>query len=72
FLREVLKSHLTYIDNAVIIDDCSTDNSVEICKEVLKTVPCRVVQNRVSKFSNEVELRKQQWEETIKTEPNWI
>ncbi|WP_154992573.1 glycosyltransferase [Priestia megaterium] len=72
FLKEVLKSHLNYVDNAVIIDDGSTDNSVEICKEVLKTIPCKVIQNRVSKFSNEVELRKQQWKETIKTEPNWI
>ncbi|MDP1442170.1 glycosyltransferase family 2 protein [Priestia megaterium] len=72
FLREVLKSHLPYIDNAVIIDDGSTDNSVEICREVLKTVPCKIVQNKVSKFSTEVELRQQQWEETSKTDPNWI
>ncbi|MGC3792337.1 glycosyltransferase family 2 protein [Priestia aryabhattai] len=72
FLREVLKSHLPYIDNAVIIDDGSTDNSVEICREVLKAVPCKIVQNKVSKFSTEVELRQQQWEETIKTDPNWI
>lgn len=25
-----------------------------------------------SKFNNEVDLRKQQWEETVKTEPDWI
>lgn len=72
FLREALTSHLPYIDNAVIIDDGSIDNSVELCREVLKTVPCKIVQNQVSKFSNEVELRKQQWDETIKTKPNWI
>ncbi|MQR86497.1 glycosyltransferase [Bacillus megaterium] len=72
FLKEVLKSHLPYIDNAVIIDDGSTDNSVEVCREVLKTVPCKIVQNKVSKFSTEVELRQQQWEETIRMDPNWI
>ncbi|NGY89793.1 glycosyltransferase [Bacillus megaterium] len=72
FLREVLVSYLPYIDNAVIIDDGSTDNSVEVCKEVLKTVPYKIIRNEVSKFSNEVELRKQQWEETVNTEPSWI
>ncbi|MBQ4870385.1 glycosyltransferase family 2 protein [Priestia megaterium] len=72
YLEEVLRSHLPYIDDAVIIDDGSTDNSVEVCKEVLKTVPYKIIRNEDSKFSNEVELRKQQWEETVNTEPNWI
>ncbi|WP_309444623.1 glycosyltransferase, partial [Bacillus tropicus] len=72
FLKEVLRSYVPYIDDVVIIDDGSTDNSVEVCKEVLKTVPYKIIRNEVSKFSNEVELRKQQWEETVNTEPNWI
>lgn len=72
YLKEVLRKHLPYIDEAVIIDDGSTDNSIEICKNTLKTVPCKIIRNEVSKFSNEIELRKQQWEETISTEPDWI
>jgi SAM-dependent methyltransferase len=30
------------------------------------------VHNHVSKFSNEIELRKQQWKETLDTNPEWI
>lgn len=71
-LREVLESHLSYIDQAVIIDDGSTDNTVDICKEVLGHIPLTIISNEHSRFHNEVELRKQQWEETIKVHPEWI
>lgn len=72
YLRQVLEEHRHYIDKAVIIDDGSSDNSVEICKEVLSGIPIHIVRNDNSKFSNEIELRKQQWEETVKTNPEWI
>lgn len=72
FLKEMLTSAREYITDAVIIDDASTDNSVAICEEVLKNIPYTIVKNSESKFSNEVNLRKQQWEETLKTNPDWI
>lgn len=72
FLRRVLECHLNYIDNAVIIDDGSTDDSVQICREILKNISLKVIENEKSKFSNEVELRKQQWRETINEAPDWI
>lgn len=72
YLRRVLESAKEYITDAVIIDDGSTDNSVEICQEVLKDIPTVLIKNKSSKFSNEINLRRQQWEETIKTRPDWI
>ncbi len=72
YLREMLEAACEYIDNAVIIDDGSTDNSVEVVKDVLKHIPLTIIKNEKSKFSNEIELRKEQWEETIKTNPDWI
>lgn len=72
YLREVLTEVRQYIDEAVIIDDGSTDNSADICREVLEGIPVHIIKNPASKFANEVELRKQQWEETIKTNPDWI
>lgn len=72
FLRTVLQEHRKYIDEAVIIDDGSTDETADICREVLQGIPLHLVHNTVSRFSNEAELRKQQWEEVVKTNPEWI
>jgi len=71
-LRECLEEARHYIDEAVIIDDGSTDNSVVIAEEVLKDIPHRIICNTKSKFANEINIRKQQWEETIKMNPEWI
>ncbi|ASA26581.1 hypothetical protein B9T62_33555 [Paenibacillus donghaensis] len=72
FLRQVLEEHRKYIDAAVIVDDSSTDDTAAICLEVLEGIPVQLVRNTRSKFSNEIELRKQQWEAVIATEPEWI
>ena len=72
YLERVLKSALEYIDNAVIIDDCSEDNTADICENILKDIPHKIIKNSKSEFSNEINLRRQQWDETIKTDPNWI
>ena len=72
FLRKILEEHRKYIDEAVIIDDGSTDDTAAICLEALEGIPVHLVRNTTSKFSNEIELRTQQWEEVLKTNPEWI
>ncbi|SHJ46475.1 Glycosyltransferase, GT2 family [Clostridium cavendishii DSM 21758] len=72
FIREVLSHAAKYIDNAVILDDASDDNTVQICKEVLKDIPLKLVSNKESRFNNEIVLRKQLWQMAIETNPDWI
>lgn len=72
YLYKVLNSLIGHIDEAVIIDDGSCDNTINICREILKSIPLHIIQNEKSMFSSEAELRKKQWNETIKTNPDWI
>ncbi len=72
YLQQLLQSLMGHIDAAVIIDDGSSDNTVNMCREILKGIPVHIIQNDKSMFASEVELRKRQWRETIKTNPDWI
>jgi glycosyltransferase involved in cell wall biosynthesis len=72
YLSQVLNSLKGHINEAVIIDDGSSDNTINICREILKDIPLHIIQNEESMFATEVELRKKQWSETIKTNPDWI
>lgn len=71
-LDSVLNHAKQYVDNVVILDDNSTDNTVQICKEALKDIPLLIESNKESKFNNEITIRKQLWEMTINTNPDWI
>ncbi|MGE5416608.1 MAG: glycosyltransferase [Acidobacteriota bacterium] len=72
YLNQVLHSLVGHIDEAVIIDDGSSDNTINMCREILQGIPLHIIQNENSMFASEVELRKKQWSETIKTNPDWI
>lgn len=72
YLEQALTRHREYISNAVIIDDGSTDRTAEECLRLLEGIPVKLVRNPVSRFQNEIELRLQQWEETIGENPKWI
>lgn len=72
YLKQVLSSLSGYIDEAVIIDDGSSDHTINLCREILKDIPLHIIQNEEPMFAHEAELRKKQWHETIKTNPDWI
>ncbi|WP_024631386.1 MULTISPECIES: glycosyltransferase family 2 protein [Paenibacillus] len=72
YLRQALETHRPWIDRAVIIDDGSTDNTVALCQEMLEGIPLTLIVNPASLFADEVSLRKQQWETTVATGPEWI
>ncbi len=72
YLERVLKHASLYIDEAVILDDASEDNTVGVCKTVLSDIPLTIVSNPKTGFNNEVMLRKQLWEMVIATKPDWI
>ncbi len=74
YLRQVLEDAAQYVDEAVILDDASEDATVQVCREVFDAagVPLTVVTNATPGFHNDVELRKQQWELTLATEPDWV
>lgn len=72
YLREMLTDAIQYVDEVLIIDDASTDGTVKLCEEILKDKPHKIIVNEKSMFSNEVSLRKKQWKETLKLNPDWI
>lgn len=72
YLNRVLGAVDGYVDEVVIIDDASSDHTASICESLLKKIPHRIIRNEEPMFANEAELRKKQWEETLKAEPDWI
>ena len=72
YLRRVLEHARQYVDNVVIIDDASSDDTVSVCRDILKDIPFTLIELQDSQFQDEYVLRKRQWEETIKTDPDWI
>ena len=72
YLRKMLSHAVQYVDEVLIIDDASTDNTVAVCEEILKNVPHKIIINKNSMFANEYKLRMKQWKETVKLNPGWI
>lgn len=72
YLEQCLDKVGKYIDEAVILDDASSDQTVNLCEMLLKDTPHRLIRNETSMFANESELRKKLWNETLKAGPDWI
>ena len=72
YLEEVISSIKPLLKNAVILDDASTDDTVEIIKKLLVSKPVKIIKNTESRFHEEYKNRQKLWQETIKTDPDWI
>lgn len=72
YLRRMLGFYRDIIDAAVIIDDASEDRTAEVCREALEGVPLTLLSLPQSLFGNEYLLRQYAWNETAKTNPDWI
>lgn len=60
------------IDEAVIVDDASSDGTPEVCQELLQGIPVTLVHNPGSMFSTEYKLRMLTWDLVLTTDPDWI
>lgn len=71
FLRQMLDSASEYVDEIVILDDNSTDNTYEICASYPKVVKLEKVQG-TDFATNESIPRIHLFEMTKQTNPDWI
>lgn len=70
YLSEVLADLVEYVDEIVILDDASTDNTVEVCKSFKKTF-VRVLPKPLWR-TDESQIRRKLYDLTITRHPDWI
>lgn len=71
YLRQMLESASEYVDEIVILDDNSTDDTYDICKSYPKVVCIERVQG-VDFATNESAPRRRLFDMTCETNPDWI
>lgn len=69
YLEEVLHHMFKYCNDIVVLDDASTDKTPEIVQSYNNT---HYFRHEVHGFYNEWVLRKQLWDYTVMTNPEWI
>ena len=70
WLRPVLEQLETLSDKIVILDDCSTDKTPEICKSFKKVI---YYKNKERMFDKDEHLlREKLWKLTRKEKPDWV
>lgn len=71
YLRRVLDDLSAYVDEIVILDDDSTDDTLEICKSYNKVVSLGHSQQSTYGI-NEAILKRRLFRRTVATKPDWI
>lgn len=69
-LEQVLEDLSRFVDEIVIVDDASTDGTAKLCRNYRKV--SKLLSLPESHFGKEWLLRKQLWELTCSTDPDWI
>lgn len=72
FLPEVLGHAADYVDEVLLVDDGSSDDTVAECRRLLRSVPHTIVELGESRFHDEHRLRRLQWELARSRRPDWI
>ena len=72
YLEQALQSAKEYVDFILIVDDASTDETINLCEEILAEFPHHILPLEKSLFENETQLRALQWRESQKLNPEWI
>lgn len=70
YLETTLENLSSFVDEIVVVDDASTDQSVMLCKKYPKVR--HMVELKTSLFHQEWKLRKILWEAAVSTEPDWL
>lgn len=70
FLTRVLEHLDLWVDEIVVLDDCSEDNTAELCRKYAKV---SLYENKKQMFKkSEASVRARLWELTVKHSPDWI
>lgn len=72
YLERCLASVRNLVDYYVIIDDASTDKTVDLCRRLLNGLPHSIIINDTSMFHEEYKLRTLLWNEAVKHNPGWV
>ncbi|AWV35702.1 glycosyltransferase [Paenibacillus odorifer] len=70
YLEQVLEELSELVDDIVIVDDGSTDNTAQLCLSFAKVKKLVTLQS--SLFNREWELRQTLWELAVSTNPDWL